>query len=74
MDDEYDTEALIEDIPTLNEKDQDKLSNVFQSASDKNLYQHIQKYIYYQRCMGYLLCVYVFRRRVVKVTIYVNSK
>ena len=51
QDEEYDTDAVMEDISGLNTKDGDENSNVYRLENDKHIYKHIQKYLYYQKRM-----------------------
>ena len=51
IDQAYDTESLMEDIPKLNGEDE-KNSMLFQNGQFNSMLLHlVQKYIHYQKCM-----------------------
>ena len=49
-DEEYDTDALKEDVPCSKRGD-DEESNVANMASGKGLYKFVQEYMYYDKCL-----------------------
>ena len=49
---EYDTEALEQDIGRFNNDNGNENSNVFKVAVD--IYPYVQRYIYQQKCMSFL--------------------
>ena len=61
-DEEYDTDALMEDISHWNDQRDEDNSNICKMQSDSTVYKHIKRYLYHHKSMKLPFSMFLFRR------------